>query len=101
MNGGRYNVRFAWPSAQWGSLPLAGGVEAAYKAEIEAASDPAARLREIEERLQRLSSPIRSAERFFIEDIVDPRETRALLCDFAERAAVLRQAGAPTFGMRP
>ena len=101
MNGGRYNLRVAWPSAQWGSLPLAGGIEAAYKAEIEAAPDPAAKLREIAQRLQRLGSPIRSAERFFIEDIIDPRETRAVLCEFAERAAALRQAGVPTFGMRP
>ena len=34
-------LRYAWPSASWGSLPLEGGIEAAYRAEIDAAPDPA------------------------------------------------------------
>ena len=33
----RYSIRYAWPSAYWGSLPLEGGIEAAYRAEIDAA----------------------------------------------------------------
>jgi acetyl-CoA carboxylase carboxyltransferase component len=36
--------RWAWPSADWGSLPVEGGIEAAYRAELEAADDPAATL---------------------------------------------------------
>src|SRR5262249_5482964 len=40
---GRYVARYAWLSAAWGSLPLAGGVEAAYRAEIDAAADPNAK----------------------------------------------------------
>ena len=32
----RYSMRYAWPSAYWGSLPLEGGIEAAYRADIEA-----------------------------------------------------------------
>ena len=56
-------LRYAWPSANWGSLPLEGGIEAAYRAEIDAAEDPKAKLEEIEERLNKLRSPFRSAER--------------------------------------
>ena len=41
-------VRYAWPSASWGSLPLEGGIEAAYRAEIDAAPDPQAKMDEIE-----------------------------------------------------
>jgi propionyl-CoA carboxylase beta chain len=37
------NLRYAWPSGDWGSLPLEGGIEAAYRRELEAAADPAAR----------------------------------------------------------
>ena len=37
---GRLAIRYAWPSAWWGSLPLEGGIEAAYRAEIDAAADP-------------------------------------------------------------
>ena len=42
---GRLSLRYAWASAQWGSLPLEGGIEAAYRADIDAAPDPAAKLR--------------------------------------------------------
>ena len=55
-------VRYAWPSASWGSLPLEGGIEAAYRAEIDAAEDPQAKMEEIEARLNRLRSPFRTAE---------------------------------------
>lgn len=76
------NYRFAWPSARWGSIPIEGGVMAAHKAEIEAAADPAARRRELETFYQNLSSPQRTAERFGILDVIDPRETRPLLCNW-------------------
>jgi len=101
QNATRYAVRFAWPSGEWGSLPLEGGVEAAYKAEIAAAEDPTARLAEIEARLAAVRSPFRTAEGFLVEDIVDPRETRPLLCEFAELAAPLREVGPTARGMRP
>jgi acetyl-CoA carboxylase carboxyltransferase component len=98
---GRYNVRYAWPSGEWGSLPIAGGLEAAYKAELEKAPDPAARLAEIEARLKQFTSPFRTAEQFLVEEIIDPRETRAHLTEFAHLAAPLRAAGPSAFGMRP
>jgi acetyl-CoA carboxylase carboxyltransferase component len=80
------NLRYAWPSGDWGSLPIAGGLEAAYRRELEAAEDPVALRAEIEERLNAVRSPFRTAERFGIEEIIDPRDTRPLLCDWAERA---------------
>lgn len=92
----RFSIRYAWPSAYWGSLPLEGGIEAAYRADIDAAEDKAAKLREIEERLNKLRSPFRSAEKFWVEEIIDPRKTRSLLCEFARLAEPLRKAGPPT-----
>ncbi|WP_439374985.1 acyl-CoA carboxylase subunit beta [Bradyrhizobium sp. DASA03120] len=98
----RFSIRYAWPSAYWGSLPLEGGIEAAYRADIEAAEDKAAKLREIEERLNKLRSPFRSAEKFWVEEIIDPRKTRSLLCEFARLAEPLRKAGPPqNFSIRP
>jgi acetyl-CoA carboxylase carboxyltransferase component len=99
--GGRLSLRYAWPSAYWGSLPLEGGIEAAYRAEIDAAPDPQARLAEIEERLNALRSPFRSAEKFWVEEIVDPRRTRALLCEFARLAEPVRTPGRASFSIRP
>jgi acetyl-CoA carboxylase carboxyltransferase component len=80
------NLRYAWPSGDWGSLPIEGGVQAAYRREIEASPDPAVRRREIEERLAQYRSPFRTAEAFGVEEIIDPRETRPLLCDWVENA---------------
>lgn len=96
-----YCVRYAWPSASWGSLPLEGGIEAAYRAEIDAADDPRAKLEEIEARLNRLRSPFRTAESFWVDEVIDPRDTRRLLCEFANMAAPLRTVGESRFTMRP
>ena len=84
--GSRLNLRYAWPSGDWGSLPIAGGLEAAYRRELEAAEDPKALRDEIEARLNAVRSPFRTAERFSVEEIIDPRDTRPLLCDWASRA---------------
>jgi acetyl-CoA carboxylase carboxyltransferase component len=100
-NGSQYCTRYAWPSGRWGSLPLEGGIEAAYRADIDAADDPQAKMAEIEERLTKLRSPFRSAETFWIEEIIDPRETRPLICDFANLAAPLRRPGSYSHPMRP
>ena len=100
-NQSRYCMRYAWPSGRWGSLPLEGGIEAAYRAELEAAADPKEKLAEIAARLTKLRSPFRSAETFWIEEIVDPRDTRPLLCDFANLTAPLRRPGPSAHQMRP
>ncbi len=78
------DFKIAWPSAEWGSLPVEGGAAAAFKREIESAPDPAARLRELEADLRKLASPLLTAEAFAVEDVIDPRETRAYLCRFVE-----------------
>lgn len=82
----RFQYRFAWPSGDWGSLPMEGGVEVAYKSELENSDDPDAALKDIKARLEKATSPFRTAEQFLIEDIIDPRDTRPLLCEFAELA---------------
>ncbi len=80
----RFQYRFAWPSGDWGSLPIDGGVEVAYRSELEAAEDPAKELAKIKARLANVSSPFRTAEKFMVEDIIDPRKTRPLLCEFIQ-----------------
>jgi acetyl-CoA carboxylase carboxyltransferase component len=80
------NHRFAWPSARWGSIPIEGGVAAAYRQEIEAAADPGRRRAELEAEYLPIGSPFRTAENFGILDIIDPRETRSVLCDWVEDA---------------
>lgn len=70
------HYRIAWPSAEFGSIPIEGGVAAAFKREIDQSPDPEKRRQEIEEELHSFESPFRTAEKFAVEDIIDPRETR-------------------------
>lgn len=94
--------RYAWPSARWGSMHIEGGATAAYRREIAAAADPEAARAAIEARLQAIASPFRTAEATG-QDMIDPRQTRPLLCEFVEEAqAVLRtQVGPSATPYRP
>lgn len=88
--------RYVWPSASWGSMHISGGAAAAYRREIESAPDPEAKLVEIEARLQAIASPFRTAEATG-QDIIDPRHTRRLLCDFVEEVqGVIKTQLGPT-----
>ena len=82
------NLHFAWPSARWGSIPIGGGVEAAYRSELDKlpSEDRSGRLAELESYYDHLESPFLTAERFKVPDIIDPRETRAILCDWLDDA---------------
>lgn len=100
---GATHFRYSWPSGDWGSLPIEGGLEVAYKAELsELPGDevPAAVAR-IRERLNRYRSPFRSAEVFEIEDVIDPRETRPILCRWANLVAGARKPGPMAWTFRP
>lgn len=94
--------RYAWPTANWGSMHITGGASAAYRREIESAPDPDAKREEIERRLQLLASPFRTAEATG-QDIIDPRETRPLVVDFVHDAqrVLATQLGPSPLGYRP
>ena len=98
---GKHHFRIAWPSGDWGSLPIEGGIEVAYKAELAEVSDYDAHLAEIKQRLNRLRSPFRSAEFFEIEEIIDPRDTRLHLCRWAKLVAGTVSTGSTQFSYRP
>jgi acetyl-CoA carboxylase carboxyltransferase component len=98
---GSESFRLAWPSGDWGSLPLEGGLEVAYKAELEASDDPEALKAAIAERLNSVRSPHRSAEFYEIEQIIDPRDTRAMLCEWVQLARRTMKPTEPSWGYRP
>jgi len=97
------NLRYAWPSGDWGSLPIEGGVQAAYRREIEASPDPDRHRAELEAHFETMRSPIRTAEAFGVEEIIDPQDTRRLLCEWVENASRIAatQLGRINRGMRP
>jgi acetyl-CoA carboxylase carboxyltransferase component len=95
-------MRYAWPSGDWGSLPLEGGIEAAYRRELEGAEDPKKLRAELVRRHEAKASPFRSAEAFDVEEIIDPQDTRPLLCRWVEDAyAAQVELGPKMRGMRP
>jgi acetyl-CoA carboxylase carboxyltransferase component len=81
-------MRVAWPSGQWGSLPLEGGLEVAHSFElkdIERQHGKAERDRryiELENEYKRFMNPVRTANHFGIEEIIDPTYTRRLCCEW-------------------
>lgn len=75
---------FSWPSAESGALPIEGGVAVAFRREIAEADDPDAKRAELEERLSQGRSPLPRAESFGVHDLIDPRETRPVLCRWLE-----------------
>ncbi len=98
------DLKLAWPSAEWGSLPIEGGAAAAFRREIAAAPDPKKRMQEIEDELQQYASPLLTAEAFAVEDVIDPRDTRLYLCRFLDAAqGKLATTLGPKFkcGVRP
>lgn len=103
INRHRASRSWAWPSGDWGSLPSKGGIEAAFRAQIAAASDPEAELDRLVTLMEAVASPFRTAEHFGVQDIIDPRESRPLLCDWVRDAYRLlpEQIGRPSFGTRP
>lgn len=110
MGGGvgidKYGLDFkvAWPSGEWGSLAVEGGVSAVYKREIQSAPDPKEREKELEAELKKITSPFLTAEAFAVEDLIDPRETRPYLCRFvkAMQSRLKSDLGPkPRYGVRP
>lgn len=97
------NLRYAWPSGDWGSLPVEGGIQAAYRRDIESSADPEKRLKEIENTLEAIRSPFRTAEAYGVEEIIDPRDTRPLMVEWIHDAyeVLPLQLGESYHGMRP
>ncbi|MGE0622235.1 MAG: acyl-CoA carboxylase subunit beta [Pseudomonadales bacterium] len=98
---GSHHLRVAWPSGDWGSLPIEGGIEVAYKAELAEADDYDAHLAKIKARLNRVRSPFRSAEFFEIEEIIDPRATRSVLTRWVKLARRVLDTEPARFWYRP
>lgn len=87
------SVRLAWPSGLWGDMPVGGGVEAEFGDIIAAAPDPVARRQELTEQFVAQNSIWRTVERFGVEEVIDPRETRRVLARLVRLAASALEPG--------
>jgi propionyl-CoA carboxylase beta chain len=73
----RTDVNFAYPTAEIAVMGAEGAVNIVYRRELTAAADQdTARKQKIEEFRERFANPFIAAERGFIDDVIEPRETR-------------------------
>lgn len=93
----------AWPSAEMGALPVEGGVAVAFRRQISEADNPEQLRAELEEKLARQQSVFPRAESFSINEVIDPRETRPMLCQWIDwiKPELERLKGPTGFGYRP
>jgi acetyl/propionyl-CoA carboxylase alpha subunit/acetyl-CoA carboxylase carboxyltransferase component len=82
----RPTMRVVWPAADVGGIPPEGGIEAAYKRQLAEAEDPVALRAEIEARIESARGPVGPLNRFQMEEMIDPRDTRRLICEWVETA---------------
>ena len=99
------SARVAWPSADVGGIPPEGGIEAAYKRQLAEAKDPKALRAEIEARIESARGPVGPLNRFQMEEMIDPRDTRKLVCEWVENAYRIvsqpARLGPRALGFRP
>jgi acetyl-CoA carboxylase carboxyltransferase component len=75
------DLAFAWPSAELAVMGPQGAVDIVYRRELATAADPAARRAElVEEYTETFANPYLAAERGYIDDVIDPADTRKVLC---------------------
>ena len=93
----------AWPSAEAGSMPVESGVALAYRREIEAAPDPEAKRRELEDEIAAAQSVFPRAEDFGVHDVVDPRATRPRIAEWLEeiQSQLAQHVGPRAYSLRP
>ncbi|MCX7834444.1 MAG: acyl-CoA carboxylase subunit beta [bacterium] len=76
----RGDLNFAWPTAEIAVMGAQGAVEIIYHKDLKNAADPEKRMQELEQMyISKFSNPYIAAERGYIDDVIEPRTTRAKL----------------------
>src|SRR3954454_8604981 len=89
MNGRAYepDLIVAWPTAEISVMGAEGAVEIVFRKQVEAAEDPAAKKAELIDAYRKIIDVHIPARNAMIDDIIDPRETRPVICRALEMAA--------------
>jgi acetyl-CoA carboxylase carboxyltransferase component len=74
------DLAFAWPNAELAVMGAQGAVNIVYRRELDAAADPEKRRAElVEEYAERYANPYIAAERGYVDDVINPADTRKVL----------------------
>ena len=89
----RADVSFAWPTAEIAVMGAEGAVNVVFRKEIDKAADPVSKKQElIKEYRDKFSTPYAAAERGFIDDVIEPAETRKRLIQAMRMLSTKREA---------
>jgi propionyl-CoA carboxylase beta chain len=92
----RADVAFAWPTAEIAVMGPEGAVNIVFRKELEKAEDKKAeRANLIADYTEKFANPYSAAERGYVDDVIDPRETRPRLIDALEMLLTKRETLAP------
>jgi propionyl-CoA carboxylase beta chain len=92
----RTDANFAWPTAEIAVMGPEGAVNILYKRELDQAEDPAAaRAARVAEYREKLANPFVAAGRGFIDEVIQPRQTRRKLIAALARFANKRDRNPP------
>ncbi|MEK6768531.1 MAG: carboxyl transferase domain-containing protein, partial [Gemmatimonadota bacterium] len=92
----RGDVNLAWPTAEIAVMGPKGAVEILFKKEIEASLDAeAAAAERLGEYTEKFAHPYIAAGRGYVDDVIDPRDTRARLIDALEMLRTKRDRNPP------
>jgi propionyl-CoA carboxylase beta chain len=92
----RGDANFAWPTAEIAVMGPEGAVNILYRREVEAAADAAAfRDAKIREYREKFANPYIAAERGYVDEVIEPRDTRARLCAMLALLKTKRDANPP------
>jgi len=92
----RADVSYAWPSAEIAVMGPEGAVNIIHRKDLREADDPEARRKElVAEYEDRFANPYIAAERGFIDDVIEPSETRIRLIRSLQMLKTKREAVPP------
>ena len=98
MCGGRSfdaDASLAWPTAEICAMSLHGAANVAYHREIRAADDPDAKRQDLVQQMRDNISPLRAAEGYGVDDVIEPAETRDYLIRVLDRVPARRDNQMP------
>jgi propionyl-CoA carboxylase beta chain len=92
----RTDLNFAWPTAEIAVMGPEGAVNILYKRELETAKDPAGiRASKVAEFREKFANPLVAANRGYLDEVIQPRATRAKLITALESLATKRDKNPP------
>ena len=92
----RGDISYAWPTAEIAVMGPDGAVNIVFRKEIAAAADPAAeKARLVEEYRERFANPYIAAARGYIDDVIEPQETRPRIIEALKMLQNKRDSNPP------